>query len=250
MCVCYFTKLRGASVFHRPPNEIKVPKYSALKMDTYKCARDGHHHHRRQDANNLPDYVQTVVVKDSKGLEKILLLPKALDLDRPKRSRTAFAKWQLDALETTFCSHPYLIKVWYQNRRTKQRKEGHPAGGSDEQTTSNRIENLNAESSGSPPETKWPPQQQQQQHQTMSAEFFGQAFQHHYHHPAAMYHQLIQSYSSHHHAAMTSSAAAGLLANNNAAGIVTTANSPAVSVSSAGVMSTADRGHHQIHRVY
>jgi hypothetical protein len=37
------------------------------------------------------------------------LLPKALDLDRPKRSRTAFAKWQLDALETTFCSHPYLV---------------------------------------------------------------------------------------------------------------------------------------------
>lgn len=46
---------------------------------------------------------------DSKGLEKILLLPKALDLDRPKRSRTAFAKWQLDALETTFGSHPYLV---------------------------------------------------------------------------------------------------------------------------------------------
>ena len=42
-------------------------------------------------------------------MEKILLLPKALDLDRPKRSRTAFAKWQLDALETHFGSNPYLI---------------------------------------------------------------------------------------------------------------------------------------------
>ena len=46
---------------------------------------------------------------DSKGMEKILLLPKALDLDRPKRSRTAFAKWQLDALETTFRLNPYLV---------------------------------------------------------------------------------------------------------------------------------------------
>ena len=42
-------------------------------------------------------------------MEKILLLPKALDLDRPKRSRTAFAKWQLDALETTFRLNPYLV---------------------------------------------------------------------------------------------------------------------------------------------
>ena len=42
-------------------------------------------------------------------MEKILLLPKALDLDRPKRSRTAFAKWQLDALETHFGTNPYLI---------------------------------------------------------------------------------------------------------------------------------------------
>lgn len=89
--------------------------------------------YRSSSGRNLPDYVQTVVVKgeflfvfncilfsyslfkcwwlvlDSKGLEKILLLPKALDLDRPKRSRTAFAKWQLDALENTFCSHPYLV---------------------------------------------------------------------------------------------------------------------------------------------
>lgn len=75
-------------------------------------------------------------------MDKILLLPKALDLDRPKRTRTAFAKWQLDALERAFELNPYLvgeqrtalakrlalsetqIKVWYQNRRTKQRREG------------------------------------------------------------------------------------------------------------------------------
>ena len=50
-----------------------------------------------------------VVVVDSKGGEKILLLPKALDLDRPKRTRTAFAKWQLDGLERAFELNPYLV---------------------------------------------------------------------------------------------------------------------------------------------
>ncbi|KAI9563524.1 hypothetical protein GHT06_010987 [Daphnia sinensis] len=234
--------------------------------NTYGCGKRPMDHHRR-DAK-LPDYVQTVVVKDSKGLEKILLLPKALDLDRPKRSRTAFAKWQLDALETTFGTHPYLvgeqrtllarrlglsetqIKVWYQNRRTKQRKEGHPsAGGSDEQPTNKTPskEELNQfhpqlassviiqEASGSSPETQW---QRHHPATTMSADFFGQAFQHY--HPA-VYQQLMQSYSSSH------GAANGL----NNSGAITTAGSHSNSgatVPSAG-MST-DRGHPHIHRVY
>jgi hypothetical protein len=149
------------------------------------------------------------------------------------------------------------IKVWYQNRRTKQRKEGHPAGSEDQPPQQIRGEmSLSddqlrhqstsvlapTESSGSPPEMKWPQQlqqQQQQQHQAMSADFFGQAFQHY--HPA-MYHQLIQSYSSHHHAIASG---AGSVTNAAGGGHSNSANSAA----SAGV-SSADRSHHQIHRVY
>ncbi|KAK4026606.1 hypothetical protein OUZ56_015607 [Daphnia magna] len=229
-------------------------------MDTYGCGRRPMDHHRPDP--QLPDYVQTVVVKDSKGLEKILLLPKALDLDRPKRSRTAFAKWQLDALETTFGSHPYLvgeqrtllarrlglsetqIKVWYQNRRTKQRKEGHPtAGGSDDpQTNKNASKEepnqshpqlssaIQEASSGSSPETPW-----QRHPATMSADFFGQAFQHY--HPA-MYQQLVQSYSSH---------GANALANS---GAITQAASHSTGATVPSAAMSTDRGHHHIHRVY
>ncbi|XP_057376692.1 ventral anterior homeobox 2-like [Daphnia carinata] len=229
-------------------------------MDTYGCGRRPMDHHRGRDAT-LPDYVQTVVVKDSKGLEKILLLPKALDLDRPKRSRTAFAKWQLDALETTFGSHPYLvgeqrtllarrlglsetqIKVWYQNRRTKQRKEGHPSvSGSDDQPTNKNpskeepiqlhppsSSSVIQETSGSPPETQW------QRHHP--ADFFGQAFQHY--HPA-MYQQLMQSYSSHGTNGLMNSGAIPTPGSHSNSG----PSAPPASMST-------DRGHHHhIHRVY
>lgn len=65
-------------------------------------------------------------------MEKILLLPKALDLDRPKRSRTAFAKWQLDALEAAFTANPYLVG----EQRTALARR---LGLSETQVTDNRL---------------------------------------------------------------------------------------------------------------
>ena len=45
---------------------------------------------------------------DSHGRVKQLILPKALDLDRPKRARTWFNTSQLDVLESEYQKNPYV----------------------------------------------------------------------------------------------------------------------------------------------
>ncbi|XP_045131777.1 ventral anterior homeobox 2-like isoform X2 [Portunus trituberculatus] len=89
----------------------------------------------------LPDYVQTLTVRDANGQVRELVFPKGLDLDRPKRARTTFSGEQLAALEREFRRNQYLVgrercllatrlglsetqvKVWYQNRRTKHKRD-------------------------------------------------------------------------------------------------------------------------------
>ncbi|XP_071550664.1 uncharacterized protein [Panulirus ornatus] len=89
----------------------------------------------------LPDYVQTLTVRDANGQVRELVFPKGLDLDRPKRARTTFSGDQLAALEREFRRNQYLVgrersllaarlglsetqvKVWYQNRRTKHKRD-------------------------------------------------------------------------------------------------------------------------------
>ncbi|XP_028967385.1 ventral anterior homeobox 1-like [Galendromus occidentalis] len=101
----------------------------------------------RNSNDARPDYVQTITITDAHGNVKELVFPKALDLDRPKRLRTTFTKEQLDMLESVFKIKQYVvgkertqlaqqlnlsenqIKVWFQNRRTKHKKE--EEGGSD-----------------------------------------------------------------------------------------------------------------------
>ncbi|XP_078616649.1 uncharacterized protein LOC144884953 [Branchiostoma floridae x Branchiostoma japonicum] len=82
-----------------------------------------------------------ILVKAPKGEVKEMVLPRALDIDRPKRARTAFTADQLKDLERAFQDSQYVVgqdrtelarklrltetqvKVWFQNRRTKYKRE-------------------------------------------------------------------------------------------------------------------------------
>ncbi|KFO66225.1 Ventral anterior homeobox 1, partial [Corvus brachyrhynchos] len=46
-----------------------------------------------------PDYCRRILVRDAKGSIREIILPKGLDLDRPKRTRTSFTAEQLYRLE-------------------------------------------------------------------------------------------------------------------------------------------------------
>ncbi|CAM4664865.1 unnamed protein product, partial [Lepidochelys kempii] len=62
-----------------------------------------------QSGGGEADYCRRILVRDAKGTIREIVLPKGLDLDRPKRTRTSFTAEQLYRLELEFQRCQYVV---------------------------------------------------------------------------------------------------------------------------------------------
>ncbi|NXX80309.1 VAX2A protein, partial [Urocolius indicus] len=83
-----------------------IPGTSAVSPGSSKdCAPDS----ESSSGIGEADYCRRILVRDAKGTIREIVLPKGLDLDRPKRTRTSFTAEQLYRLELEFQRCQYVV---------------------------------------------------------------------------------------------------------------------------------------------
>ncbi|XP_039580442.1 ventral anterior homeobox 2 isoform X3 [Passer montanus] len=83
-----------------------IPGTSAVSPGSSKqCAPDT----ESPSGTGEADYCRRILVRDAKGTIREIVLPKGLDLDRPKRTRTSFTAEQLYRLELEFQRCQYVV---------------------------------------------------------------------------------------------------------------------------------------------
>ncbi|XP_005993724.1 ventral anterior homeobox 2 [Latimeria chalumnae] len=131
------TRERKCTEIESASPDLGVKDTPGTSCSTPTSSKEGQDKHTGAD----PDYCKRILVRDAKGTIREIVLPKGLDLDRPKRTRTSFTAEQLYRLELEFQRCQYVVgrertelarqlnlsetqvKVWFQNRRTKQKKD-------------------------------------------------------------------------------------------------------------------------------
>ncbi|XP_030018692.1 ventral anterior homeobox 2 [Sphaeramia orbicularis] len=134
---CRGTAAAATDIGSRSPVQSSTDTPGTSASTPTSSSEDGHDKLLGVD----PDYCRRILVRDAKGTIREIVLPKGLDLDRPKRTRTSFTAEQLYRLELEFQRCQYVVgrertelarqlnlsetqvKVWFQNRRTKQKKD-------------------------------------------------------------------------------------------------------------------------------